>query len=967
MRTAVLVWAIIFPLLLRAQVWQENFNGLTNGATSDAGATAWTTTLPTGGASSFSKQTPVTGYELFLINNTGGEGMWQSAVVDISGYTEIAIELTLYSNFTYSSDYIKCFYKINGGAEVQFGELLGNNALTITSAASAIVSGNSLQIIVRGSDNTTGTTGGIINAMAFDDVTLTNISVLYSRTSGNWNNNTTWSLTSFTGASCSCIPSINSRVVIGNNNNISIPTTATAAGVTIQNTGRLQFTGNTTLTIARGGAITVDNGGLLNNNGGNGTVAYGAYTYNTIINGTVSISTLNANTGASVNFSGNGSITTTDFIINSGVGKTIQLNVAGGITVNNDLNFQPSSSNTSLLNLKLLTIGNRIVFTSNNVSITNSATLTTQNLVVNASTNNGNSITNSAATGTVNIGTINFNNGDFLLDNFGTINQTGNFSNVDAGSSLRNENGSTWNFSGTTSTTRLYCNYGTNTFNYNALGSQSISIPVDNYSNLTLSGSGTKTLPGNLDVNENLSIGGAAQLDISTSLHSIKLAGDWSVTSTNADPFIERMGTVTFDGNSDQLISTTKGTESFYSLAVNKASGNVIQSSNVNVSNAISLNNGGLSINGNVLSITNSNTSAITRTNGCIISETNSAPYSQLRWSIGTSTGSYIFPFGKTTASSDYTPFTFNVTSAGSPATGTVSVLTYATPTNNLPWPSDVTNLNGTLGTDNSAKVIDRFWYITLNGYTTNPYSTVTFVATPSEVGTNTNLRAQRWNSLTSRWDPPKPGQSNPNIYSVTVPNVNTFSPWTLSSGDAPLPVNLSFFNATLKNNVVNVEWKTMSEHNNNFFSILKLTNEETFQELYKVNGAGTSNDSHSYAVTDSNPYVGRSYYQLKQTDFDGAEVYFKPVMVEYQPETARLSAYPLPFDGGALTIELSGYQANENLFLEITTMLGEKVYEKEFLTDALGTLVKTLTFNSPLSPGSYYLKAGNYLKLLVK
>src|SRR3569832_462397 len=90
-----------------AQIWQEKFDGLTNGLTSDAGATAWSTLLPSGGASSFSKQTPATGYELFVMNNTGTEGTWESGVVNISSYTEIAIELTLYSYYTYSTDYIE--------------------------------------------------------------------------------------------------------------------------------------------------------------------------------------------------------------------------------------------------------------------------------------------------------------------------------------------------------------------------------------------------------------------------------------------------------------------------------------------------------------------------------------------------------------------------------------------------------------------------------------------------------------------------------------------------------------------------------------------------------------------------------------------------------------------------------------------------------------------------------------------
>src|SRR6478609_8369476 len=73
-----------------AQVWKEAFDDRPDGATSDTGPTAWTTTLPSGGAASFSKETPYPGYGVFLINNTGTEGTWTSQTVNISSYTEIA-------------------------------------------------------------------------------------------------------------------------------------------------------------------------------------------------------------------------------------------------------------------------------------------------------------------------------------------------------------------------------------------------------------------------------------------------------------------------------------------------------------------------------------------------------------------------------------------------------------------------------------------------------------------------------------------------------------------------------------------------------------------------------------------------------------------------------------------------------------------------------------------------------------
>jgi hypothetical protein len=969
MKKILTFWLLFIPVLAYTQVWQERFTGLANGTTSDAGATSWTTTLPTNGASGFCKQTPAVGYELFAINDTGSEGVWQSGNITISSYTEVAIEITLYSNYTFATDYIKCYYKVNGGAEVQFGELLGNNGLNISSAASAIVSGNTLQIIVRGKENTAGSTGGLPNALAFDDITVTNISVLYSRATGNWNSTGTWSTTGLGGADCVCTPNSNARVVIGNN--VRIQDAATAAGVTIIDGGKLHFIANTTLTMARGGSITIENGGELKNNGGNGSILYGAYVYTMFVNGTLSVSTFTANSGASINFSGIGSLQVTDFLVKSS-GTTITLNVSGGATISNDLNFQSTASNVSLINHQPLTVGNQILFASGNVSFYNSSTISTAGLSVTSSANNGNTFTNTN-TATLNVGSINLNNGDFTLNNSGTINQTGNFSSVDNGSSFWNLDGSQWNFSGGGTNSRLFCNDGTNTFNYTANGSQSVLVPADSYSNLTLSGSGIKTLSGNLDIARNLTIDNTAQLDVSATNYTMNIGGNWNITSTHGNPFVERTGTVTFEGLTDQNLSTVLGTETFYNLIIDKSSGDAFLGSapetDLVVTHELTLANGGLSLNGRTLNITNSAPTAVTRTTGCVISETTTPPYSQMKWTVGTTTGSFVFPFGRTNDTFNYIPFTFTVTSSGSSVSGTVSVMTYHTNTINNPLPSTVTKMQDANGADNSDNVVDRFWFITLDGYSTNPTSTVTFVATPAEVGAISALRAQRWNSTATKWDAAKSGQTNPTLYAATVPNVNEFSPWTMSGSSSPLPVNIMYFNAFLKkNNTVALEWKSAQEFNNNFYTVQKSIDLETYDEVAIVSGKGTSTQSNIYRIVDHYPYAGMSYYRLKQTDFNGDETYFKAVMINCTREfQGTLNAYPLPFNGSELTIDLKGLLPNAELPLVLSDVLGQQLFEIKVITNPSGNFIKKLILQNQLNPGVYILKGGRSQYLTLK
>ncbi len=83
------------------------------------------------------------------------------------------------------------------------------------------------------------------------------------------------------------------------------------------------------------------------------------------------------------------------------------------------------------------------------------------------------------------------------------------------------------------------------------------------YANLTISGSGTKTLAGAVTLSGSLEIA-AGTLDVANgSNYAISLAGNW----TNNGTFTGRSGTVTFNGSSTQHITGTT-TTTFYALAL---------------------------------------------------------------------------------------------------------------------------------------------------------------------------------------------------------------------------------------------------------------------------------------------------------------------------------------------------------------------------------------------------------------
>ena len=111
-----------------------------------------------------------------------------------------------------------------------------------------------------------------------------------------------------------------------------------------------------------------------------------------------------------------------------------------------------------------------------------------------------------------------------------------------------------------------------NTVTYDFAGAQT--SHTNSYYNLSISKSGTKSLAATTTVSNNLLISGSAVLDVTVSNRQLNVAGNWMVTSTALDPFVENSGTVQLNGTTvSQTITTPLAQETFYKLTVNNTSG----------------------------------------------------------------------------------------------------------------------------------------------------------------------------------------------------------------------------------------------------------------------------------------------------------------------------------------------------------------------------------------------------------
>jgi hypothetical protein len=149
---------------------------------------------------------------------------------------------------------------------------------------------------------------------------------------------------------------------------------------------------------------------------------------------------------------------------------------------------------------------------------------------------------------------------------------------------------------------------------------------------------------------------------------------------------------------------------------------------------------------------------------------------------------------------------------------------------------------------------------------------------------------------------------------------------------DGELPVTLISFEASFrKNEGVLLIWETVSEFNNDHFTIERSTNGKTFEELTQVKGKGNSERSVKYQFTDFFPHPGSSYYRLKQTDHDGSFSYSRIRSVVITDLPNYLSVYPNPTTD-YLNIDAHGMKS-ENLSFRIVDVSG-KLLESQVLTE---------------------------------
>lgn len=223
-------------------------------------------------------------------------------------------------------------------------------------------------------------------------------------------------------------------------------------------------------------------------------------------------------------------------------------------------------------------------------------------------------------------------------------------------------------------------------------------------------------------------------------------------------------------------------------------------------------------------------------------------------------------------------------------------------------------------------------------------------------------LRVARWDG--AQWANEGNSATTGNTVSGTVTSaarVTDFSPFTLASttSNNPLPVDLfSFEGECLDLNLKLLKWKTLSEINNDYFTVYASISGTHFKPIAKVNGNGNSYTTNDYSLQVEGEY---QYFYLNQTDFDGTTKHYNTIQIDDCDGDVGFTMFPNPISGHQLHINAKGIQYEITIF----SAQGKLVYQADFNTN------HTVDY-SVLSKGIYYVSVNdgkeiNTKKLVVK
>jgi hypothetical protein len=129
-------------------------------------------------------------------------------------------------------------------------------------------------------------------------------------------------------------------------------------------------------------------------------------------------------------------------------------------------------------------------------------------------------------------------------------------------------------------------------------------------------------------------------------------------------------------------------------------------------------------------------------------------------------------------------------------------------------------------------------------------------------------------------------------------------------------------------NGTVLVKWTTISEHNNEYFSIERSTDGVHYAEIGKISSFGNTAYGFSYRFIDNKPGIGKNFYKICMVDIANKHKYSEIKLVQVNDHSQQvLSVFPNPAVN-AVSLKINT-KDNEELKVEIYSVTGIKELAK--------------------------------------
>ena len=159
------------------------------------------------------------------------------------------------------------------------------------------------------------------------------------------------------------------------------------------------------------------------------------------------------------------------------------------------------------------------------------------------------------------------------------------------------------------------------------------------------------------------------------------------------------------------------------------------------------------------------------------------------------------------------------------------------------------------------------------------------------------------------------------------------------------LPIELLDFKGKALEDKNALNWTTVSEQNNAFFTLERSFDGQNFKAITQIEGQGTSNQTQNYSFDDTHITATQYYYRLLQTDFDGTTHILPTIQLNRRSKTADFT--------------VQYHQAN---FQIGTNLAHNRIVYKAYLYDMSGKQLAAKNFSTTCSFDVSHFSNGIYL-----